>query len=46
MGSLYDVNVEGIGKVSGGRYKNVNVEGSITEEDEKGKKKSDPDLEW
>ena len=26
--------------------KNVNVEGSITEEDEKGKKKSDPDLEW
>ena len=30
MGSLYDVNVEGIGKVSGGRYKNVNVEGITT----------------
>ena len=26
--------------------KNVNVEGSISEEEEKGKKKSDPDLEW
>ncbi len=26
--------------------KNVNVEGSITEDDEKGKKKADPDIEW
>ncbi len=26
--------------------KNVNVEGSITEEDDKGKKKADPDIEW
>lgn len=30
MGSLYDVNVEGIGKVGGGRYKDVNVEGITT----------------
>lgn len=37
-------------KIGGGIFlctpKNVNVEGSITEEEEKNKKKSDPDLEW
>ena len=37
-------------KIGGGIFlctpKNVNVEGTISEEDEKGKKKNDIDLEW
>ena len=37
-------------KIGGGIFlctpKNVNVEGTISEDEEKGKKKNDPDLEW
>ena len=37
-------------KLGGGIFlctpKNVNVEGTISEDEEKGKKKNDPDLEW
>ena len=48
-GTVYAIGGD-LQKIGGGIFlctpKNVNVEGSITEEDEKGKKKSDPDLEW
>ena len=48
-GTVYAIGGD-LQKIGGGIFlctpKNVNVEGSISEEDEKGKKKSDPDLEW
>ena len=48
-GTVYAIGGD-LQKIGGGIFlctpKNVNVEGSISEEDEKGKKKNDPDLEW
>ena len=48
-GSVYAIGGD-LQKIGGGIFlctpKNVNVEGSITEDDDKNKKKSDPDLEW
>lgn len=48
-GTVYAIGGD-LQKIGGGIFlctpKNVNVEGSITEEEEKNKKKSDPDLEW
>lgn len=42
--------MEDLQKIGGGIFlctpKNVNVEGTISEDEEKGKKKNDPDLEW
>ena len=48
-GTVYAI-VGDLQKIGGGIFlctpKNVNVEGTISEEDDKGKKKNDPDLEW
>lgn len=48
-GTVYAIGGD-LQKIGGGIFlctpKNVNVEGSISEEEEKGKKKTDPDLEW
>ena len=48
-GTVYAIGGD-LQKIGGGIFlctpKNVDVEGSISEEEEKGKKKSDPDLEW
>ncbi len=48
-GTVYAIGGD-LQKIGGGIFlctpKNVNVEGSITEEEEKGKKKNDPDLQW
>ena len=48
-GTVYAIGGD-LQKIGGGIFlctpKNVNVEGSITEDDDKNKKKSDPDLEW
>ena len=48
-GTVYAIGGD-LQKIGGGIFlctpKNVNVEGSITEEEDKGKKKSDQDLEW
>ena len=48
-GTVYAIGGD-LQKIGGGIFlctpKNVNVEGSISEEDEKNKKKNDPDLEW
>ena len=48
-GTVYAIGGD-LQKIGGGIFlctpKNANVEGSITEEEEKNKKKSDPDLEW
>lgn len=48
-GTVYAIGGD-LQKIGGGIFlctpKNVNVEGSISEDEEKGKKKSDPDLEW
>lgn len=48
-GTIYAIGGD-LQKIGGGIFlctpKNVNVEGSISEEDEKSKKKNDPDLEW
>lgn len=48
-GTVYAIGGD-LQKIGGGIFlctpKNVNVEGTISEEDDKGKKKNDPDLEW
>ena len=48
-GTVYAIGGD-LQKIGGGIFlctpKNVNVEGSITEEDEKNKKKQEQDLEW
>ena len=48
-GTVYAIGGD-LQKIGGGIFlctsKNVNVEGSISEEDDKGKKKNDTDLEW
>ena len=48
-GTVYAIGGD-LQKIGGGIFlctpKNINVEGSITEEEEKGKKKTDIDLEW
>ena len=48
-GTVYAIGGD-LQKIGGGIFlctpKNVNVEGTISEDEEKGKKKSDPDLEW
>ena len=48
-GTVYAIGGD-LQKIGGGIFlctpKNVNVEGSISEEDDKGKKTKDPDLEW
>ena len=48
-GTIYAMGGD-IQKIGGGIFlctpKNVNVEGTISEDEEKGKKKNDPDLEW
>lgn len=48
-GTVYAIGGD-LQKIGGGIFlctpKNVNVEGSITEDDDKNKKKSVPDLEW
>jgi len=48
-GTVYAIGGD-LQKIGGGIFlctpKNVNVEGSISEEDEKGKKKNDVDLDW
>ena len=48
-GTVYAIGGD-LQKIGGGIFlctpKNVNVEGSISEEDEKNQKKNDPDLEW
>ena len=48
-GTVYAIGGD-LQKIGGGIFlctpKNVNVEGSITEEDDKNKKKNDIDLEW
>ena len=48
-GTVYAIGGD-LQKIGGGIFlctpKNVNVEGTISEEDEKGKKKNDIDLEW
>ena len=48
-GTIYAIGGD-LQKIGGGIFlctsKNVNVEGSISEEDDKGKKKNDTDLEW
>ena len=48
-GTVYAIGGD-LQKIGGGIFlctpKNVNVEGTISEDEEKGKKKNDPDLEW
>ena len=48
-GTIYAIGGD-LQKIGGGIFlctpKNVNVEGTISEDEEKGKKKNDPDLEW
>ena len=48
-GTVYAIGGD-LQKIGGGIFlctpKNVTVEGTISEEDDKGKKKNDPDLEW
>ena len=48
-GTVYAIGGD-LQKIGGGIFlctpKNVNVEGTISEEEEKGKKKNDIDLEW
>lgn len=48
-GTVYAIGGD-LQKIGGGIFlctpKNVNVEGTISEEDDKGKKKTDTDLEW
>jgi len=48
-GTVYAIGGD-LQKIGGGIFlctpKNVNVEGTISEEDEKGKKKNEPEIEW